>query len=157
MPAAKKIPAAAFAAAWCNDDTTIAGIAQAFGMCIDTARRAAQTMGLPRRPKGRRIKIDRDLLAEMWAACVRLDDMSVELGMSIGGIRHAVEDMKLPRRTRGRHEVITRHEFKMRRFMAQMAKTAAREQSAMINAEMADGVTVGGRLVGQTKARDAAW
>ena len=157
MPAAKRIPAAIFSAAWRNQAISIKGIADTFGMCIDTARRAAQTMGLPPRPRGRRSKVDRALLAEMWAEGVRMDDMAVDLGMSIGGIRHAVDDMKLPRRTRGRHQVITRHEFKLRRVMAQIARTAAREQSAIISAEMADGAGSGGKLVGEIKARAASW
>jgi len=157
MPAPKQIPAAAFRAAWCNHSLTIEAIAKAFGMAKATASRAAQTMGLPPRPKGQPVKSDRALLAEMWAANVTVAEIAAELKISVNAVDYGVTALGLPKRPQGRGKYITRHEFKLRRFMADMAQTAAREQAAMINAEMADGVEGGGKLVGQVKARGASW
>lgn len=131
-------------------------IAHAFSMSVATAYRAAQTMGLPPRPKGRPVKSSRTLLAEMWAAGVTVAQIAAELGVCKHSVAYGVTSLGLPSRPRGRGRGITRHEFKLRRFIAHMAQTAALEQAAIINAEMADGTGKAGLKVGEMKAREMA-
>lgn len=149
MPAEKRFPAAAFIAAWSDHTQTIAAIASRFGMCTATVKRAAASMQLPGRPRGAPVKVDRARLAVLWRAGWTCCEIGAALGVSAASLHYHINDMRLPRRGKG----VGGGGDAFSRLRKHMARTAALEQSAIINAEMADGAPTGGQLVGQAKAR----
>lgn len=154
----KRIPRSAIITAWLDHTLTAQQAAEKVGY---KRRRAlwirAKALGLPPRRLGRPPIITGPLFEAMWRAGV----MSREIARVFGGctqpsISQAARNAGLPPRNKGPQSGgITLEEFAEMQVWARMAATAAAEQAAMINAEMADGCGSAGKLVGAKHARAA--
>jgi hypothetical protein len=124
-----------------------------------TAYRAAQSLGLPARPRGRPAKACREKIKAMWLAGVVTHEIAAVTCVSVKAVAYNVKAMGLPKRESGRSGLqkgnIDRYEYALRELQKRLAQAAAKEQAAMINAEMVDGVAGGGHLVGHSFARSA--
>ena len=153
-----RVPRSAIIAAWLDHTLTAQQAAEKVGY---KRRRAlwvrAKALGLPPRRLGRPPIIAGSLFEAMWRAGV----MSSEIARVFGGcaqpsVSQAARNAGLPPRNKGPQPGgITLEEFAEMQVWARMSRTAAAEQSAMINAEMADGCGSAGQLVGAKHARAA--
>ena len=151
----KKFAIAAFRRAWQDPASTGVSVAKQFGIGHVVAIRLAHSLGLPPKPKGRPSNIVKDPFVEMYLADVRLADMATVFGTSIGSMSKAAKRLGLPPRGKGHRATMTAAAFDQFRHLRDMSRTAAAEQAAMINAEMADGCGSAGMLVGAKHARAA--
>lgn len=158
MPEGRPFSPAAFSRMW-QSGVSSAEMAAHFDCSTRTITHRANALHLPKRKGGVASKYDCRLLAKMYADGVGTREIAAALGLpSPTHVPRMIAAMGLPRRSQasGRWGVtVSADEWREGLLSRAMARTAAQEQASMINAEMADGVQGGGKLVGQRKAGGA--
>ena len=151
----KRIPRSAIITAWRKPGATGASIAKAVGLSHSQACRRARDIGLAIKARGRPSRFDDATFAAMWNAGVVRADIAAAFDTSPTYVTAIAKRLDLPSRKHGSTRKLTAEEFDQTRLGIAMAATAAAEQAAMINAEMADGCGSAGMLVGAKHARAA--
>lgn len=159
----KHIPEAKIRAAWLDVSVSATVAAQRIGLSRGGLCKRAQAMGLPARPDGRRPKTNEALLRRLWLAGVPAKDIAALFGCHVLTISQTVRRIPdLPMRQPGGYrrgpspaQVLAMMQRDKPSILT-LAKTAALEQAAMINAEMADCTHNSRNKVGEKHARNAA-
>lgn len=152
-PHFRRIGRAELAAMWADPDLTRTDIARRVGLSDAGLTRRIKAMGLPLRGSGstKRPSIhprDEPLFCALWRAGVGGAEIAARFGTCYRTVANTSRRLSLPARNPGTRPSMTAAQFFMR-------ITARAEQAAFINAEMADGCGVAGKLVGQKHARAA--
>lgn len=141
---------AALRAAWRDKSRTVISIAAEFGLSTRAIRVRAKALGEPVRSHNtKRPSITpamEPLFKEAYAAGVKSADLAGHFKISERTVANTVERLRLPKRGQGRRSGIGMADFLQSRAVASLARTAAAEQAAMIQAEMADARSGGGLM-----------
>lgn len=161
-----RISPAALRAAYADPDRTVASIAAEFGMSMRGLRGRLHAIGeAPRSHCTKRPSItpaQESLFKQAWAEGVPANEMAAHFKVSYRTIRNTADRLGLPKRRPGVKGKVRIAHLLQERMAVAMARTAAIEQAAIINAEMADrrggGGTIASRLVGAAAAsRIGGW
>lgn len=151
-----------FARLWNDHSVPTARIAAAMGLTRQGVSWHARKLNLPGRDKLRRKLYEETTLRDMWLAGVKASEIAKHFGMAHHACAStAARKLGLPRRQRGPSgkmnggwpATISLTEYFEAKAAARLAVVAAREQAALINAEMVD--TIGYRLCGAIHATRA--
>jgi hypothetical protein len=155
-----RISPAALRAAYADPDRTIASIAAEFGMSMRGMRKRIKAIGeAPRSLATKRPSItlaQEPLFRQAWAEGVPAGDMAEHFGVSYRTICNTVERLWLPKRRPGVKGKVRMAHILQGHMATAMARTAAMEQAAIINAEMADRLSEYGRGGGVARFVGAA-
>lgn len=155
-----RIPPAALRAAYADPDRTMDSIAAEFGISMRGLRKRIKAIGeAPRSLATKRPSIttaQEPLFRRAWAEGVPAGDIAAHFGVSYRTIANTVDRLGLPKRRPGVKSKARIAHIVQERMAAAMARTAAIEQAAMINAEMADRLSATGKGISRFVGAAAA-
>lgn len=155
----KRVSEAEFRRMWMDVTLSTVEIGARLGISAAAVCSRAKTRGLPSRNGGSALKVrpitDPEFPA-MYRMGVSLTEMADLYRCSRTHIRlEALRLGQAPRNCRGMGQTISIAEYRQRRILQALAKSAAREQSLIIHCEMADRRHGDNRAVGALHARGA--
>lgn len=142
-----RLSTAALRAAYADPERTMDSIAAEFGLSVRALRTRLAALGeSPRSNRTKRPTLRREqeaLFRQAWAEGVPISDMAAHFGVSDRTISNTVDRLGLSHRRPGVKGKVRMDHILQSHMATAMARTAAVEQAAMINAEMADGLPCG--------------
>lgn len=153
----RRISSAEFAALWADHSITRAEIGRRVNLCEKAVTKRAVALGLPLRGQGSKkpsLKpADEPLFRDLWRAGVSAAEIAERFGFKYRTVANTCARLKLPKRPPGQRPKMTMAQYRETLLGRAMARAAAIEQGAIINADMAD--QIGYNVVGAKKARAA--